>query len=167
MTSFLALRNPSWTWILLITFIRPQNPNYCLPTCLAYLPTYKTIIITATTPDAAKKHIKARSAHGPVRLLAALAPKGLPPPGPPPANVGVEKVNEVRVAAPPPPPPTKDVDPASEASDVALAGVTREKVAEMSWKADAAAAEAVARTETVLVVVVMLDVTTEAAMATE
>jgi len=83
-------------------------------------------------------------------------------------KVGVEKVSEVRVAPLlPPPPPAKDVDPASDDSDVALAGVKCDTVAEMDRKADEAAAESVARTETVLVVVVMLDVTTDAAMATE
>ena len=63
--------------------------------------------------------------------------------------------------------PIKDVDPARDDREVALAGVKCEIVAEMLSKDDDASAELDARTDTVVVVVVMLDVTTEASMATE
>lgn len=73
----------------------------------------------------------------------------------------------------PPPPPKlataelNDVDPASDSRDVALAGVVGVNVAEMAAKELDASAELVARTVTVSWVVVMLEVTTEASMATE
>ena len=88
-----------------------------------------------------------------------------PDPDPPPPAV----TPDVLVGADPPlpPPPTNDVDPASDCSEVADAGVKVEKVADMSENDEEAAAELEARTLSVVRVVVMLEVTTEADMATE
>lgn len=58
------------------------------------------------------------------------------------------------------------VEPASDSSDVALGGVYCEKVAETLSKELLAAAESDARTLSVVVVAVRLDVTTEAPSAT-
>lgn len=81
--------------------------------------------------------------------------------------IGKNDVAAAPVVAAGVPPPTNAVDPTSDLSEVASSGVKVLNVADMDWKDCDADAELLAFTLMVVIIVVRLDVTTEASISME